>query len=478
MDFELQTCAPSDLGLDPHAMDRLLDQFISGELYANAMILLRHGKICTEFYRTPYRPNQTHALASVTKSIVSIAAGFAVGDGLIDVEDSVTGFFPDLVAQPVSPNMSAMKLKHLLTMTSGFCGEIQDPAGGDAIRRFLLTPPPLKPGKKFAYNTDGVALLSQIIERATGIHFEQYVREKLFKPLGIETYIWEKENSSMVNAGYGLHLKARDLAKIGQFLLNNGVWNGKQLLAPDWIRRATSPQSRGGDYGYGYLLWMEQVKRSYAACGLAGQYCVVLPEQDMVVVLLDAKNQKREVLKAIYKTIRKGLDRRMKHIDFDASLLVQKCGRIVVPFPEGEKHHASEAVINGKKYALEANSLGLTHIGFDFDDYSLLLYENEKRCRCRIGYGEWLESDTYADPLNACTKHFCGLHTPVSIAGAWEGGRYHLKQVYTEMPMIDDMMVSFSEDGAGIRIQYERSDKTFFDPDTTICGSCLSDRSE
>jgi CubicO group peptidase (beta-lactamase class C family) len=466
MKFEF--AEPSEAGVNPLSVGKLLDMFINGGIFANAMVLIRNGKIFCEFYRTPYSSEKYHAMASATKSIVSIAAGFAVSEGLIDVNDSVISYFGDILKEPVDENMKLMKIENLLTMTCGLDGEFQGNEYNDIIKKFLLAPVLNKPGEKFAYNTDAVNVLAQIIEKASGVKFDKYVHEHLFKPLEIENYLWENETGGIVNAGFGLHLRAQDLAKIGLLMLNGGKWDGIQILDSEWIERSGSALSNGGDYGYGYLFWKHKTDKSYMMHGLGGQRCVIMPKYNMVIVLLDAANG--NTLQSICDIILPELDSGGIS-ETENTILIEKCKKIVVEMPKGAKHNGIEKNVSGRKYALEENSLCLTHIAFNFDKYEMTLYENEKSCVCKIGYDEWIESETYADPRTACTLHFCALHSPVSIAGAWEGGIYHMKQVYTTMPMIDDMYITFSDDFSGINIDYKRSEKTFFNPDKIIKGT-------
>jgi CubicO group peptidase (beta-lactamase class C family) len=274
-------------------LEKLSDKFNDGSIDANAMLVTHHGKIICELYRTPYTGEKCHGVFSITKSIAAIAAGFAVSEGLIGVNDRVISYFGDIIKEPAGENMQLMEVEHLLTMASGHyddgeCDRIWEQYN-DVIKNFLLNPVPDKPGEKFSYNTDGVNVLSQIIERVSGVRFDKYVYERLFKPLGIENYEWGDEIGGIVNAGYGLHLTAPDLAKIGLMMLNSGKWNGKQILDSTWVERSAANLSNGGEYGYGYLFWRQKPAKSYAAIGMDGQYCIIMPEDDIVIVLFDFK---------------------------------------------------------------------------------------------------------------------------------------------------------------------------------------------
>jgi CubicO group peptidase (beta-lactamase class C family) len=288
--------------------------FINGGITANAMVMLRHGKIFCELYKSQWNRDNYQMVFSVTKSIVGIAAGIAVSDGLIAVNDSIISYFKDIVKEAIDENMKLMKIEHLLTMTSGKPADGEMEKGewkgewheyNNILKNFLLNPIPNKPGEIFSYNTDGVDVLSQIIEKASGIRFDKYVQERLFAPLGIENYKWDDEVDGIVNAGYGLHLHAKDLAKIGLLMLNGGKWNNVLLLDSVWIERSSSNLSNGGECGYGYLFWRQKPAKSYAAVGMDGQFCVIMPEQDMVIVLFYAKGK---TLQTVWDIILPALD--------------------------------------------------------------------------------------------------------------------------------------------------------------------------
>lgn len=332
MNFELYN--PADVGVNPLAVSKLLDMFIDGTLAANAMVMLRHNKVFCEFYRTPFNSGKYHSIASITKSIVSIAAGFAVNEGLFNTDSNVAAFFPEIVKRTADENIYLMKIENLLTMTSGHKTdmEFEGVGTGDITKDFLLTPLVNKPGDVFSYNTDGVIVLSRIIERTSGTRFDDYIHERLFKPLGIKNYLWETDRAN-INTGFGLYLTARDLAKIGMFLLNGGKWNNQQLLNPEWIKTASSYLYDNGDFGesngYGYLFWRQKPKDSFAAIGLGGQYCAMLPNEDMVIALFDAYG----TLNVIWDTILPGLDD-----TFTADIsLNDKCNKMSFKMPKGDR---------------------------------------------------------------------------------------------------------------------------------------------
>lgn len=274
-----------------------------------SVILVKKGKIVGELWRGEGRPDVPHVLHSVSKSFTSTAVGFAVAEGRLSLDDRVVSFFPDKLPATVSDNLAKMTVRHLLTMTCGQAWEIQSPWGDDAdshdwVADFLAAPVPYEPGTHFVYNSVGTYMLSAILQKATGQKVADYLAPRLFAPLGISDVKWEESPQGINNGGWGLYLKTDDLAKMGQFLLQEGAWNGKQLLPKAWVRDAVSahvlpggstpgpgqaaqrpaPDRPDWAQGYGYQFWRCRYG-CFRADGSNGQYIIVCPGKEAVIAV-------------------------------------------------------------------------------------------------------------------------------------------------------------------------------------------------
>lgn len=301
--------------------DDAIDKYITAAndkgLDIHSVMILKDGNVIGEKWVSLGDPNVPHIMNSASKTLTSTAAGFAVAEGKLKLDDKVISFFPDKLPKKVSDNLKEMTVRDLLTMTGGQAKAnttAQRQTEQDWVEAFLAEPVPHKPGTFYAYNGLGTYMVSAIVQKAVGENIFSYLTPRLFNPLGI-TGIWWDESPAGINCGgWGSYLKTEDMAKIGQFYLNKGKWNGKQLLPEWWIEEASSalvPSRPGGmtddaykqkdpennDWlqGYGYQIWRGR-HNTYRADGANGQYIIVIPDKDAVVaVTADLDNMAEEL---------------------------------------------------------------------------------------------------------------------------------------------------------------------------------------
>ena len=306
----LPRSTPEAQGISSQA---ILDFVKAADTNINTMhsfMLVRHGQVIAEGWWKPEAADKPHVLNSVTKSFTSTAVGLAIRDGKLNLDDPVLKFFPaDAPAEP-SDNLKAMKVRHLLTMTCGHDTEPKVVGGAPTVKQFLALPIQHKPGTHFQYNTLGSYVLSAIVTKVTGETLLEYLKPRLFETLGIEKPQWNSSLEGNSIGGYGLYLRTEDMAKLGQLYLQKGKWNGRQLIAPDWIEQATSKQvpnekenhaNIGAEWkeGYGFQFWRCR-HNAYRADGAGGQYIVVMPDQDVVVAITAERANMQAQLNAIW----------------------------------------------------------------------------------------------------------------------------------------------------------------------------------
>jgi CubicO group peptidase (beta-lactamase class C family) len=282
----------------------------------HSVLVVRHGKLVYEQYfsgadETLGRPAgivafdaaTKHDLRSIEKSIVALVLGIAIQQGRIaGVDEPVLPQFPEY-ADLRSPQKDQITLRHLLTMSQGLAWNedlpYSDPANSenqmdfspDPVRFALSAPVVAPPGAVWNYSTGSATILAALLHKATGQPLDAFAGAELFAPLGITDYEWAHLPSGEVSP-YGLRMRPRDLAKIGQLVLNHGAWNGKQVVPADWITTATSPQINGQQlYFYGFQFWLG---RSFAhgrevdwaaGVGYGGQRLFIVPALDLVAVV-------------------------------------------------------------------------------------------------------------------------------------------------------------------------------------------------
>lgn len=258
----------------------------------HSVIIVRHGKVVVEAWWAPESADKQHVLWSLSKSFTSTAVGMAVEEGLIDVHDRVLKYFPDKAPDNPSKNLQAMRVRDLLTMSTGHQEELRmREVDGPIVEAFLHAAVPHTPGTHFKYNTPATYMLSAIVQEVTGQTVLEYLKPRLFEPLGIENPRWDASKEGISLGGYGLYVRTEDIAKFGQLYLQRGKWNGKQLIPESWVEMATSKQVANGSdpendwhQGYGFQFWRCR-HGAYRGDGKDGQFCIVFPKQDAVVAI-------------------------------------------------------------------------------------------------------------------------------------------------------------------------------------------------
>ena len=291
-----QTSTPEEEGLSSGALADLVDAV--GLRKQDSLLVVRHGHLVLEVYYAPYRAGIPHDLRSVTKSVVGTLTAIAITDGALDsTQHKVLDLFADKSIANVDDNKKAMTVQTLLDMTSGIAWREQNYTRDETIMQmfeapdrtaFVLDQPMADPpGSKFYYDGGNPYLLSAIISRKTGQNAWDYGREKLFRPLGILTERWRAPDRQGVTDGQaGLALDPRDMLKIGYLYLHNGEWNGKQLIAADWVQHAEAgPVPATFGLHYGNLWWSLPEKGAVMALGRHSQRIMVLPKYDIVVAM-------------------------------------------------------------------------------------------------------------------------------------------------------------------------------------------------
>ena len=276
----------------------------------DSLLVVRHGVLVEEAYYGGWRSIDLHPVYSVTKSVTSLVFGIALGHGLLPPLDTpVLSLFPEYptVANP-SDAKSRMTVDDLLTMRSGLDWKelsvpYDDPTNdlirmfnsSDWLRYVLDRPMATEPGTRFVYNTGGSVLLGGILRNQTGRQPADLAQQWLFAPLGIDHWSWDTAPGNLSNTGSGLHLRPRDMARIGQLVLRHGRWQGLSLVPDNWLDVSlVGHVNLTQNFGYGYQWWImpldadrpssDEGNQIWLAWGYGSQFIFVVPALDMVVV--------------------------------------------------------------------------------------------------------------------------------------------------------------------------------------------------
>ncbi len=340
----------------------------------HSLMLLRHGKVVAEGWWAPYSPDTNHMMFSVSKSYCSTAIGIAVGEGLLSVDDPVLSFFPDDAPANPSANLQAMRVKHLLSMNTGHhedtTGAVFAASNDTWARTFLSLPVEHEPGTWFVYNTGATYMLSAIITRLTGQSLLDYLRPRLFDPLGIEHPTWDTDPEGINIGGSGLHIRTEDIARLGQLYLQQGEWNGSQVLSPAWVAEATTAHSDNSNtqtnpdwtVGYGYQFWRSR-HDAFRGDGAFGQFCLVLPDQDAVLAITSGLLDMQAVLDKVWGILLPAFTSDALPADQAAvDALQDKLNHLVLRQPTGEAVTVDAEAWAARRWQLSENPLGLTAI--------------------------------------------------------------------------------------------------------------------
>jgi CubicO group peptidase (beta-lactamase class C family) len=327
MDDGWQTTSLADAGINPAWMTKMLEAIYTGEqsdepltvpgrgtkyLGIHNILIVKDGRLVFEesfYYQSPF---SRHDVASITKSFTSLLVGLAIEHGYLEsVDRKVVTFFPEyLPLQGVDEQVHDLTIENLLTMRHGWECDDWDPASrtyhqkdhpldrSDLIETILYFPMESAPGSSFSYCTSGTYVLNAILTKATGMELSDFAEEYLFEPLGIESVTWIPFLGGWAEVCGIQSMLPRDMAKIGLLVLQNGNWNGEQIISEDWIRRSMQEyvtlepdQQPSWGRGYGYLWWLGDIRiigssvKSVCALGGWQQVIAIFPKLDMVVVI-------------------------------------------------------------------------------------------------------------------------------------------------------------------------------------------------
>lgn len=426
-EIRLDRISPAQAGVDPGHVTGFLNQLEEKKVHLHSFMMLKGDRVFAEGEYAPCRKRDPHMLCSLSKSFTSTAVGFAVQEKRLSVEDFVADYFRDdpKLYGSIPEASKKMKIRHLLTMNTGHVNSKENvfkDMAAEWSTAFLTDPIEKEPGSWFHYSTLATYMLSFLVQKVTGETILQYLRPRLFEPLGFQHDIWwELSPEGVDSGGVGLYLPVEDIAKFGVFLQNKGVFQGKRLLNADWFEEATKPWSDSSNtwsgencFGYGYQFWMCHVPGTFRGDGAFGQYCVILPEQDMIFATTGGQLDMQKILDAFWDHIfphvgkvderDPGLAERQKELE-------KHLAALQLPAFYREKGKLAETICipencREKEYRIDYNILQITGLKFAPDE---------------TGEGIWVELKN--------GEQWDRFHLS---AASWEEGHLHVDGAYTQ----------------------------------------------
>ena len=441
----------------------------------HSFMLVRHGHVVAEAWWAPYDSATPHMLYSLSKSFTSTAVGLAISEGKLSLNDPVLKFFPEDAPGDPSPNLQAMRVRDLLRMATGHQTEnppwrwsagTPPPPDAPWTRTILSQPVPFKPGTHFLYDSPATYMLSAIVQKVTGTTVLDYLRPRLFEPLGIDHPTWLASPQGITLGAFGLMVRTEDIARFGQLYLQKGVWKGRQVVPAAWVTAATSLQVANGsspqsdwDQGYGYQFWRSR-HNSFRGDGAFGQYCLVLPEVDAVVVITSGVRDMQSVMNLVWDALLPAMHpRALPPNPVAARRLATTLARLQVRPPAGKATSPLARSASGRWYAFPDSSRGIRalELSFDSSGAALVVRTDAGETRTPIGIGSWVESrDGFTSGLGQMLS--VPAHPRIAARGAWTTDSvFTLKLALYETPYAATLAFRFDGDRLVLDTEYNVS---------------------
>lgn len=451
----LPRSAPEAQGVASAALGEFLTEAEAKIDALHSVMIVRHGKVIAEGWWAPYAADEPHMLFSLSKSFTSTAVGLAVADGKLSVDDPVLKFFPEEAPEKPAAHLKAMRVRDLLTMATGQHSEdlqgFSYQTDESVVKRFLALPVAHKPGTFFVYNTAATYTLSAIVQKVTGQTVLDYLRPRLFGPLGIENPAWEASRQGVSMGGFGLSIRTEDIAKFGQLYLQRGQWQGRQLVPAAWVDAATSRWMSNGsnpasdwEQGYGFQFWRCR-HGVIRGDGAHGQFCIVMPELDTVVAITAGTRDLQGVLNVVWAKLLPALQSRAQSLPADpaahAKLRTRLAG-LSLPFPAAVPASARAKAVAGQRFVFSRNpqaieSVALTPSADDPGATEVAVTIAGEEQRVTVSNREWVRGDLNAGPAAG----------QVALRGAWTGpDTFTLDVVRYRTPFAMRYLLTFAAD--------------------------------
>jgi CubicO group peptidase (beta-lactamase class C family) len=312
---------PQDMSMDADRLARMHAHLHENVPGLHGLLIVRHGYLVFEEYYQGFHRGSYSSISSATKSVVSQLVGVALAQGLLSrLDQPMLDFFPEYAALEPDPRKHAITLRHLLCLQTGFSTNMPHEYWRDPVQLALERPMERQPGEAFAYDSQGVDILSGTLTKVTGKNAASFADATLFKQLGIwrdpasrftwqndphgahewhenafwdekDGYLWKVDPQGNNPGGFGAHFTAREMAKLGYLYLNGGYWDGEQIIPADFVADSACEHSAGGwpvFLPYGYLWWLTQHddKHAFFASGFGGKLIYAIPSLDLVIATI------------------------------------------------------------------------------------------------------------------------------------------------------------------------------------------------
>lgn len=356
---------PESMGVSSGAILEYLNKIDRLGCCMHGFCLIRHNQVIAEGYYRPFHAQRTHRMYSSSKSMAALAIGLLQDEGKIALDDPIGRYFPEKHPEKAHPWVQAMTIRDMLRMATTFVTspyEMIDNAQHDWVQMTFECDPTHRPGQVFSYDTSAATLMAALVEKFSGMELMDYLREKL-APLHLSpgATCVKTPDGKISWAGSGILCTQRDFAKLALLSLNQGVWEGEQLISRRYMELATSKQIDNGQYGYGYQYWMTPY--GFAMKGMGGQMAYCMTTADMVLVTtadMQAESGKISWTEELFydQVLSTVQDSPLPENGEEITALRAYCNMLQVRPQEGRIQSPISQLVSGNRYRMEPNAEG------------------------------------------------------------------------------------------------------------------------
>lgn len=488
---EFERTTPESVGIKSQDILHYIDTLEHSTTEMHGLMIMRHGKICTEGWWAPYAPNLRHGLQSHTKTYAATAVGIAYTQGILKLDERLIDIFPEESPENPSENLKKLTVRDVLCMG---CGMDEMPRNSEHwIHDFMHIPVNHEPGTTFMYNSTGSTMLGAIVRKKTGKGLHEFLTENLFLKIGIDpsNLRWYCMADGMETGGGGLLATLEDNLRLMKLYADGGVWEGERILAEDYVKMATSiqnesatesinnPEAFDNFLGYGFQIWMCKPKGVYRADGAMGQFTIVCPEQDMIISITETAvgaHWAQNTLDLTWDFLEKIGNDDLAEDEKAHGDLLHKLARLNVPNPAYRPFSPMVEKINGKKFKVEsgflspempsfmgkANVIEAAECSFSFDNYGCVW-----NITTPAGEQVPVRVATYGGRFTNVVKTPADQIQLLCTSGHWEDDNtFQVVCRWIETCLTKKVNFHFDEDGSGFTVDASSNSAfpTKFDP--------------
>lgn len=490
----MKFATPESMGIRSSAIKSYLEDLEAAGLSTHDVIVMRHGHIVFEQYWKPFHPDFLHRMYSVTKSFVSMAIGLLASEGKIGLDDPIEKYFPEETADCPCPYLPKQTIRQMLMMATANPGRGWFKGhGGDRVKFYFGGKGRNRPGLTFEYDSTGSFILGSLVERVSGEDLMTYLRRRVLDKIGFskEAYMLKCPGGHSWSDS-ALLCKPRDLLLAAQLCMQEGAWEGEQLIDRDYIRAATSKQIDNSDWGvndfnaqgYGYQFW-RTFDNSFAFVGMGCQYAVCVPDKDMILIY-NADNQglpyaKDTIFNRFFeKIVRTASDEALPENEEEQKALSDYAEKLSLFAVSGETYTPMQDTIDGVTFVMDENPMGITRMRLDFKgEGGVLSYTNAQGDKelpfgfAKNAFSKFPEEgyDDLVGGMGGSRLYDC------AVSAAWVSSYQLLVRVQVIDTYFGNLSMSFGFNEAGeMAVHMQKTAENFFDEYSGFATGMREDR--